>query len=134
MRTFAAPVAATVLSQQLDAAVAHIAGDEQAAPSIAAASAVVLPPGDAQVSSTRGAGCVAGEKRDELRRFVLHDEPAVVEPGTAQRVALVHDQAVRRERGGVRPRTASAASRSHELLRRHPQAVRAERQRAPACC
>ena len=39
-----------------------------------AAISAVLPPGEAQASSTRCPGTGAGEPRDQLRRLVLHDE------------------------------------------------------------
>ena len=112
MRTLLAPGGRHRVAQQLHAPVADVAGDEQSLHSpIAAAIAVVLPPGEAQVSSTRRPGSLAGEQRDELRRFVLHDEPACSEAGAAQRVTLVHDERVRREAsaaGRRRPPPAAA--------------------------
>ena len=76
MRTFAAPVVATVLRSSVDAPIAHVAGDQQsrATPS-SAAIAVVLPPGDAQVSSTREPGRSRGQHaRSSCDGFVLRDE------------------------------------------------------------
>ena len=95
---------------------------------IAAASAVVLPPGDAQASSTRGPGMGAGEKGDELRRFVLHDEPACVETGARQRLSLFDEESVGCEPRGPdddRLRGETAA----EILAGDTERVRAKRQR-----
>ena len=72
---------------------------------MAAAIAVVFPPGDAQQSRTRSPAWASDQQRDELRRLVLDDEPAGVDqPGrVAQRLAGFDDERVGRKAAGRRP-------------------------------
>ena len=83
--------------------------------SIAAAIAVVFPPGDAQASSTRSPARAATRDADELRGFVLHDEHAGVGERRQQRIALADDPGVGREAAGSvwtpwRPSDSASAS------------------------
>ena len=69
---------------------------------MAAAMAVVFPPGDAQHIQDAIAGAGIDEQRHELRRLVLHDEQAVRHHAVrlAQRLSGLDDERVGREAAG----------------------------------
>ena len=128
-RTDVAPLRATVRSSSSTRRVRTSPATSRPRSPMRPAIATVLPPGEAQASSTRSPGPRAGHQRDELRRLVLDEERPLIVKRRRERVAARRPPGPSGAKRVGDTVTPAAASRRGQFVARDHQRVGAQGER-----